>query len=124
MAVRTLEDRIEEFIASYSYVPMPLRPNTFVRFPIVDDTKAPMINSPSPLNIPAWKALLQHYPGDLPKVLVKILEYGTLLGYSGLEHRHLVSKNHSIIYISPNAIGSNLQSDLACNRVLKFEHPG
>ena len=122
--VRTLEDRIEEFIASYSYVPVPPRPNTLVRFLIFDETKAPITNSPSPLNILAWKALLHHYLGDLPKILAKILEYSALLGYNGPEHRYLVSKNHSTAYISPNAIDSKLQSDLACNRVLKFEHPG
>ena len=82
---------LKNFLESHPCCPAPPRPNTTVQFQIADTSQPPLINSPSPLYRPAWAALLEAYPGDLPTAIDNILRFGCLVGYSGsdkyIDHR-------------------------------------
>jgi hypothetical protein len=83
----------------------------------VDTTQQPLQNSPSPLWRPGWKALLQDYPDPaLPLLVDNILEFGTLLGYSGPEQR-IFSKNLQSAQLRPEEITKKIADDLALGRI-------
>src|SRR4051812_9350408 len=65
----------------------------------------------------AWQSLLNNYPGDLPATLIRILQYGTLLGYDGPEAL-VLSGNQELVHLRPGVINSKLQSDLADGRIV------
>lgn len=78
------------FVSKFPCYPAPPRPNTLVRFPIADITKAPLVQSPSPFILPAWGILHRHYSGPLYLWLVLVLQFGCLLRYTGPPaHVHL-----------------------------------
>ena len=109
--------RIDQFIISHSCILASPRPNITVLFKIYDDSKLSLHNSPSPLNVHAWQSLLNNYPGNLPTTLIRILQYGTLLGYDGPETL-ILSDNQESVHLSPGVINSKLQSDLADGRIV------
>ena len=90
-----------------------------IRFQIFDDSRPPIVNSPSPFVPTVWRELLRSYPGDLPNTLYKVLQYGALVGYVGPAQR-ILSKNHSSVSLLPKDINAKLREDLALGRIAKL----
>jgi reverse transcriptase-like protein len=109
--------RANQFLASRSCAPAPPRPNTTVLFKIFDDSRPSLLNSPSPFDAFAWQSLLVDYPGDLPAILTKTLQYGALIGYEGPETL-ILSDNQESVHRAPGVIASGLQSDLTLGRIV------
>jgi len=59
------------------------RLNTHLLFNTYDDSKPPILNSPSLLHALAWVRLLATYPGDLKTLLPAIIIFGAQIGYIG-----------------------------------------
>ena len=104
-------------MSQFPCYPAPPRPNTQVRFPIVDITKAPLVYSPSPFILPAWGILLRHYPGPLYLLLLLVLQFGCLLGYTG-PPTQILSNNLASALLDPQIITEKLRDDLSSGRVI------
>lgn len=79
-------------------------------------SQPPLQDSPSPLYRPAWRLLLQQYPGDLPTVIDNILEYGALLGYTG-PARYIISRNLKSVNLNPAVLTDKIATDIALRRI-------
>ena len=91
------------------------RPNTTPQFvPFIQAN--PLVNSPSPLRIQAWAALLEDYPGHLPSILVGILTFGCEIG-SNLSLRARNCKNLISCLKDPGIISQKIAEDLALGRI-------
>ena len=108
---------LQQFLSKFPCQPAAPRPNTQVRFPIVDITKTPLIYSPSPFILPAWGILLRHYPGPLYPLLLLVLQFGCLLGYTG-PSTWIMSKNLASALLDPQIIIEKLKDDLLSGRVI------
>ena len=75
---------LQQFLSKFPCQPVIPRPNTQIRFPIVNITKTTLIYSPSPFIFPAWGILLRYYPGHLYLLLLLVLQFDCLLGNTGL----------------------------------------
>ena len=107
---------LKNFLESHPCCPAPPRPNTTVQFQIADTSQPPLINSPSPLYRPAWAALLEAYPGDLPTAIDNILRFGALIGYSGSD-KYIVSKNLKSTSLNPTVLTEKVSSDINLRRI-------
>lgn len=108
---------LEQFISSYPCLPAPLRPNTSPKFQVVDPTKPPLINSPSPFIPHAWATLFHPYPGPLPSQLILILRFGALIGYQGPSST-IISRNLNSATLDPTVIQQKLDQDLLSGRII------
>ena len=75
------EKSLKSFLVSYPCLPAPARPNTNLRFSLVNSSKPRLSDSPSTLNALAWFTLISRYPSPLGLYLYNILTYGALVGY-------------------------------------------
>lgn len=123
--VASLQGPLRQFLDSHLCYAASARPNTVVRFPIVDTTKKPLGNSPSPLNRIAWKALLYEYPdSELPQIIDDILLFGALIGYDGPTICR-ISDNLSNAHEYPELLTTKIRTDLENGLVRKIElEPG
>ncbi len=96
---------------------MALRSNTQVRFRIVDIIKAPLIYSLSQFILLAWGILLRHYPGPLYLLLLLVLQFGCLLGYTG-PPTQIMSNNLASALLDPQIITEKLKDDLLSGCVI------
>lgn len=81
------------------------------------DNSAPKLTlSPSPFKISAWRELLRPYPGNLPSILINILEFGALTGYEG-PSQSIFSKNHASVTLAPDEIRTKIFADLLARRI-------
>ena len=106
------------FIYAHSCSPAPARPNTTPLFKLIDVSRLPLTNSPSPFVVSAWNLLLQPYPGSLRSYITTSLQYGVLLGYNGPE-AFIISKSLSSAALDPGALTEKLQDDLLLGRVVE-----
>ena len=111
---------LKNFLESHPCCPAPPRPNTTVQFQIADTSQPPLINSPSPLYRPAWAALLEAYPGDLPTAIDNILRFGALIGYSGSD-KYIVSKNLKSTSLNPTVLTEKVSSDINLRRIREVQ---
>ena len=77
----------------------------------------PLLNSPSPFIPYTWQVLLAQYPGDLPSTLLKIIQFGTLVGYEGPE-KLITSENQQSVNLAPEIFDAQVQEDLARGRIV------
>ena len=112
------ENLLTQFLLSYTCLPAPARPNTIPQFRLVDARYPPLTDSPSPFNIKGWAALLRSYPGPLPFHLLRILRFGTQIGYTGPE-AHILSANLQSALLDTDAIQKKLSEDLRNRRVVR-----
>lgn len=107
---------LKRFLISHFCLPAPPRPNTNLRFSLVNTSKPKLSDSPSTLNAPAWFTLMSRYPSPLGIYLYNILTYGALTGYEGPQTL-IISKNLSFALHDPTTINTKLRDDLALGRV-------
>ena len=80
----------------------------------------PLVNSPSPLYRPAWAALLEAYPGDLPTAIDNILRFGALIGYSSSD-KYIVSKNLKSTSLNPTVLTEKVSSDINLRHIREVQ---
>lgn len=114
---------LQQFLDSHLCCPAPARPNTALFFKVVDTTRLPIANNPSPLQAAAWEKLLDKYPGPLPRTLTDIIQFGALVGYSGPD-RYIVSKNLKSAQDAPDIITQKIEDDLALGRIMETTSRG
>ncbi len=101
-----------QFIHAYPCLSALSRPNTFIKFRLVDTSKPLLTNSPSPLKPGAWADLLVRYPGSQRICLQMVLRFGVELGYEGPK-AFILSDNLTSALEDPTIIEKKLQEDLA-----------
>lgn len=109
---------LTQFLLSHACIPAPSRPNTAPQFQLVNSNYLPLEYSPSPFNIEGWAALLRPYPGPLPFFLLRILRFGTRIGYTGPE-AHILSANLQSALLDTDTIQKKLSEDLSSRRVIR-----
>ena len=107
---------------AFPCLPAPPRPNTTNRFQLVDASRPPLQNSPSPLKPTAWAELLSSYPGSIRIHLPMILRFGAQLGYEG-PNAFILSKNLASALADTEMIDKKLAEDLRCRRVEEVTIP-
>lgn len=101
------------FVSKFPCYPAPPSPNKLVRFPIVDITKAPLVESPSPFILPAWGILHRHYSWPLYLWLVLVLQFGCLVGYIGPPaHVHLEDLISALLVLDAQIMTQKLKDEL------------
>ncbi len=115
------ENNLYQFMYAYPCLPAPPRPNTSVKFRLVDASKPPLTNSPSPLKPSAWADLLALYPGGLRIHLLMILWFGAELGYKGPPNTFILSDNLTSALKDPAIIEKKLHRDLASDRLSEIQ---
>lgn len=115
---KSLRKGLESLLISHPCLPAPARPNTNLRFSLVDTSKPKLSDSPSTLNALAWFTFMSRYPSPLGLYLYNILIYGALVGYEGPQTL-IISKNLSSALLDPTTINTKLRDDLVLGRVEK-----
>lgn len=85
----------------------PPRPNSLIKFRLVDASKSFLTNSPFPLKSTAWATLLSQYLGKLRIHLPIILWFGTELGYKGSSNVFILFNNLASAFENPTIIEKN-----------------
>ena len=96
--------------------PAPERPNTQLRFALVDASRPMLFAFSSPLNLSAWATMLSQYPGPLRFHLPLVLCFGALLGYTGPECYRQADNLRSAM-IDPTIIDNNFVKELSLHRI-------
>ncbi len=113
-----LKKSLKSFLISHPCLPTPARPNTNLRFSLVDISKPKLSDSSSTLNDLAWFTLMSCYPSPLGLYLYNILIYGALVIYKGPQTL-IISKNLSSALLDPTTINTKLRDDLVLGQVEK-----
>ena len=95
----------------------PLRPNTTLKFRLVDPSQLSLTLLPFLFKPHAWATLFSQYKDLLPSQLVLILRFGALIGYEGLVAT-IISPNLRSVLLEPRIIQKKLEQDLAAGRVI------
>lgn len=109
---------LNSFLISYPCLPTPARPNTNLRFYLVNTFKFKLSDFSLTLNASAWFILMSCYPFLLGFYFHNILIYYTLIGYEGPKTL-IILKNLSSILLNTITINIKLYNNLIFSQVEK-----
>ena len=97
-------------------LPRASSPEYYGELPSLRRLEASLNKLSFPVISPRMGGPLQHYPGQLSVYILKILQFGAMLGYTGPKTL-LLSKNLSSAFLLPQVMEEKIQADLRLGRI-------